>query len=66
MLSSVHSNDCANLLLSGMVACSTWTQVPPRHYHSLCRFDFEKDLKKALNYRDAEVRFVWGLFRKQL
>mmetsp|Transcript_25402 Transcript_25402/g.30112 ORF Transcript_25402/g.30112 Transcript_25402/m.30112 type:complete len:452 (-) Transcript_25402:102-1457(-) len=32
--------------------------VPPKHYHALCRFDYKKDLKKALTYRDAEVPFI--------
>jgi len=32
--------------------------VPLKHYLSLCRFDYEKDLEKALIYRDAEVPFI--------
>jgi hypothetical protein len=34
--------------------------VPPRHYHALCRFDYEKpgDLEKAVAYREAEVPFI--------
>ncbi len=31
------------------------TALPPRHFHSLCRFDFKKDLATALAYRDAEA-----------
>ena len=34
--------------------------TPARHYHSLCRFDYEKpgDLDKAVAYREAEVPFI--------
>jgi len=32
--------------------------VPPKHYNGLCRFDYRKDLSKALAYRDAELPFV--------
>lgn len=28
---------------------------PPRHYGSLCRFDFATEWHKAVAYRDAEV-----------
>lgn len=33
-------------------------RVPPRHYSTLCRLDFQKDHAKALRYRDAEVPFI--------
>lgn len=34
--------------------------IPPRHYHSLCRFDFSKpgDVLKAEAYREAELPFI--------
>jgi hypothetical protein len=32
--------------------------IPPKHYHGLCRFDYRRDLDKAMAYRAAEVPFV--------
>jgi len=32
--------------------------IPPKHYTSFCRFDYKRDLRKALAYRDAEVPFI--------
>ena len=32
--------------------------IPPTHYHGLCRFDYRRDLAKAMAYRAAEVPFV--------
>jgi hypothetical protein len=32
--------------------------IPPRHYDSLCHFDFATEQHKAYNYRDADVPFV--------
>jgi hypothetical protein len=32
--------------------------VPPFHYNSLCYFDYQTELDKAMAYRDAEVPFV--------
>jgi hypothetical protein len=32
--------------------------IPPKHYASFCRFDYQKDLRKALTYRDAELPFI--------
>jgi len=32
--------------------------IPPKHYNSLCRFDYQRDYAKALRYRDAEVPFI--------
>lgn len=34
------------------------TPIPEQHYTSYCRFDYKKDLNKALAYRDAELPFV--------
>lgn len=32
--------------------------IPPKHYASLCRFHYEKELDKAMAYRKAEVPFL--------
>ncbi|CAM9158065.1 unnamed protein product, partial [Phaeothamnion confervicola] len=32
--------------------------IPPKHYLSVCRFDYALELAKALRYRDAEKPFV--------
>jgi len=32
--------------------------LPERHYHALCRFDYQRDFRKAEAYRDAEVPFL--------
>jgi hypothetical protein len=34
------------------------TDIPPFHYNSLCYFDYQTELDKAINYRDAELPFV--------
>ena len=34
------------------------TPLPQKHYHALCRFDYRRDLEKAMAYREAEVPFV--------
>lgn len=34
------------------------TAIPPRHYNTLCRFDYQTEYDKALRYRDAEMPFV--------
>ena len=33
-------------------------KVPPRHFASLCRFDYQRDRAMAFAYRDAELPFV--------
>jgi hypothetical protein len=30
--------------------------IPPRHYNTMCRFNYQTEYSKALAYRDAEVR----------
>jgi hypothetical protein len=32
--------------------------IPPIHFNSICRFDYQTELNKALNYRNAEKPFV--------
>lgn len=32
--------------------------IPPHHYHSLCRFDYQTEYDKALQYREADVPLV--------
>mmetsp|Transcript_15280 Transcript_15280/g.23007 ORF Transcript_15280/g.23007 Transcript_15280/m.23007 type:complete len:862 (+) Transcript_15280:57-2642(+) len=34
------------------------TTIPPMHYSTLCRFDFQTEQEKALAYRNAEVPFI--------
>jgi len=34
------------------------TRVPSQHHASLCRFDYQNELKSALAYREAEVPFI--------
>jgi hypothetical protein len=34
------------------------TTIPPFHYNSLCYFDYQTELHKALNYRNAELPFI--------
>jgi hypothetical protein len=34
------------------------TDIPPTHFDSICRFDYQTELHKALNYRNAEKPFV--------
>mmetsp|Transcript_63876 Transcript_63876/g.144099 ORF Transcript_63876/g.144099 Transcript_63876/m.144099 type:complete len:414 (+) Transcript_63876:361-1602(+) len=34
------------------------TEIPPRHFMSICRFDYATQLDAARAYRDAEVPFV--------
>ena len=34
------------------------TAVPPRHYNTLCRFDYQRDYDLATRYQEAEVPFV--------
>jgi len=32
--------------------------IPPRHYESLCRFDYRTELSKAKTYRERERPFI--------
>ena len=34
------------------------TDIPPMHFDSICRFDYQTEFNKALNYRNAEKPFV--------
>lgn len=34
------------------------TNIPPMHFNSICRFDYQKEFHKALNYRNAEKPFI--------
>ena len=34
------------------------TSIPSYHYNSLCYFDYQRELHKALNYRNAELPFI--------
>lgn len=34
------------------------TDIPPMHYDSICRFDFQTQLEIATRYRDAEKPFI--------
>jgi len=34
------------------------TNIPPTHFNSICRFDYQKEFHKALNYRNAEKPFI--------
>jgi hypothetical protein len=34
------------------------TNIPPVHYDSICRFNFQTELRKATAYRFAEVPFI--------
>lgn len=34
--------------------------IPPRHYNTMCRFNYKTEYSKALAYRDAEVRETTG------
>lgn len=34
------------------------TSIPEYHYNSLCYFDYQTELHKALNYRNAELPFI--------
>lgn len=34
------------------------TTIPPFHFNSLCYFNYQTELDKALNYRNAELPFV--------
>jgi hypothetical protein len=34
------------------------TDIPPTHFDSICRFDYQTEFNKALNYRNAEKPFV--------
>ncbi|CAM9184918.1 unnamed protein product, partial [Phaeothamnion confervicola] len=33
-------------------------RVPPKHFLSICRFDYQKEFETAQRYRDAEVPFI--------
>jgi hypothetical protein len=34
------------------------TDIPPMHFNSICRFDYQTEYNKALNYRNAEKPFI--------
>jgi hypothetical protein len=34
------------------------TEIPERHYNSICRLDYQKDYDKAMRWREAEVPFI--------